>query len=69
MEQEPLFPRPFEAVDILLVFARAERRNDQRLRLAACKERRAVRARQDADFGKDRTNRCQIAAIYALLRL
>ncbi len=69
MQQEALFLRAFEAVDVLLVFARAERRDDQRLRLAAREERRAVRARQDVNFGKDRTNRLQVAAVDAQLRL
>ena len=69
MKQEALLLRTFEAVDVLLVFARAERRDDQRLRLAACEQRRAVRARQNVNFRKDRTHRLQIATVDARLRL
>ena len=43
----------FQVVDELLVFFRAECRRDQRLRFTACKQRRAVRARQPADFAGD----------------
>ena len=42
---------------ILLVLAGAERGDDQRLGLAAGEQRRAVGARQDADFGDDRADR------------
>ena len=69
MQKEALLLRAFEAVDILLVLAGAERRDHERLRLAAREQRRAVRARQDVDFRKDRTNCLQIAAIDAPLRL
>ena len=68
MEQEALLLRPFEAVDVLLVLACAERRDDKRLSLATREQRRAVRARQNVDFRKDRTNRFQIAAVDAHLR-
>src|SRR5690606_18260991 len=54
-----------QLVDILLVLAGAERRNDDRLRLTAGEECRAVRARQDADFRDDRTNRRKITAVDA----
>ena len=58
--------RALEAVDVLLVLAGAERGDDQRLRLAAGEQRRAVGARQDVHFRQDRTHRLQIAAIDAL---
>jgi hypothetical protein len=43
---------PSSASMILLVLAGAERGDDQRLRFAAGEQRRAVGARQDADFGE-----------------
>src|SRR5436309_2689951 len=43
-----------EVVDALLLLAGAERAERQRLRLAAGEQRRAVRARHDADLGRDR---------------
>ena len=51
---------------ILLVFAGAERRHHQRLRFAAGEQRRAVRARQYADFRHDLTHGLEVAAVDAL---
>ena len=45
--------------------AGAERRDDERLRLAAGEQRRAVRARQHADLGDDRADRLGVAAVDA----
>ncbi len=65
MEQEALLVGALQRVDELLVLAGAERRDDQRLRLAAGEQRRAVGARQHADFGEDRAHRRQVAAVDA----
>ena len=46
----------FQVVDELLVFFRTERRRDQGLGFTACKQRRAVCARQPADVAGDRAN-------------
>src|SRR6185437_14068553 len=54
---------PFEAVDILLVFARAERRDHKRLSLAARKQCGTMRAWQNAGLGKDRPHSPDITAI------
>ena len=56
MQQEAFLVHAGQAVDILLVFAGAERGNDDRLRFAAGEQRRTVGARQDADFRDDRTD-------------
>jgi hypothetical protein len=42
--------RRVDRLDPLLVLLRAQRRDTQRLRLAAREQRRAVRARQHADL-------------------
>ncbi len=55
----------FERVDDLLVLAGAERRHRECLRLAAGEQRRAMRARQDADLGRDRPHRAGVAAVDA----
>ena len=65
MQQEVLLHRAFEAVDVLLVVAGAEGRDHQGLRLAAGEQGRAVGARQDADFGNDRADGLQVAAVDA----
>ena len=57
VQQEALLVGAFQAVDVLLVLAGAERGDDQRLRLAAGEQRRAVGARQEAGFGDDRADR------------
>src|SRR5690606_19624146 len=64
---ERIAPLAFERVDDLRVAARAERRDDERLRLAAREHGRAVRARQDADLDADRAHRARIAAVDARL--
>src|SRR3569832_268172 len=57
MQQEATFDFSLlEIIDELLVFFRAERRRNERLRLAACEKCRAMHAWQPADFGCDRTN-------------
>ena len=53
VQQERLFVRSRQRVDVLLVLAGAERGHDHRLGLAAGEERRAVGAGQHADFGND----------------
>ncbi len=66
VQEERLLVGPGEGVDILLVLAGAERGDDQRLRLAAREQRRAVGARQHADLRPDRTHRLDVAAVNAL---
>ncbi len=65
VEQEALLVGAFERVNVLLVLAGAEGRNDQRLRLAARKQRRAMRARQNADLREDRTHGLHVAPVDA----
>ena len=67
VEQEPLLVGPVQRIDILLVLARAERRDDQRLRFAAGEQRRAVGAGQHADLRQDRAHGGQIAPVDAAL--
>ena len=52
VQQEAFLVGAFQRVDVLLVLAGAERGDHQRLGLAAGEQRRAVGARQDADFGR-----------------
>ena len=66
MQQERFLVGSVQRVDPLLVLAGAERGDHDRLRLAAGEQRRAVRARQHADFGHDRADRDEIAAVDAL---
>ena len=66
MQHEVLAVLALERVDDLLVLAGAERGHDQRLRLAAGEQRRAVGARQHADLGHDRTHGLGVAAVDAL---
>ena len=63
MEQEALLVGAFERVDVLLVLAGAQRRYDERLRLAAGEQRRAVGARQDADLRQNRSDGRQVAPV------
>ena len=56
-----------EGVEPHLLLQRAERGDGQRLRLAAREERRAVRARRDADLDRDRADLALAAAVGALL--
>lgn len=67
MEQEALLVHAGQAVDVLLVFAGAERGDNDRLGLAAGEEGRTVGARQDADFRDDRTDSLEITAVDAAL--
>src|SRR5690606_27707227 len=65
VEEEGLPVLLDEPVDALLVLAGAERRRDDRLRLAAREERRAVRAREEAHLDADRADRLEVAAVHA----
>ncbi len=67
MKEELLLVHAGQAVDILFVFAGAERRNHDRLGLAAGEQRRTMGARQDADFGDDRADRREVTAVDAAL--
>ena len=67
VEQEPLLISAVERIDILLVLAGAERRDNHRLRLAAGEERRAVGARQHPDLSQDRAHSRQVAPVDAAL--
>ena len=68
MQQEAFFAGAFQRVDELLVVAGAQGRHDQRLRLAAREQRRAVGARQHMHFRSDRTHSLQITPIDAAAR-
>ena len=67
MQHEGLLIGALQRVDILLVFAGAERGHRQRLRLAAGEERAAVGAGQNADLAHDRPHRGEVAPVDALL--
>ena len=67
VQHEMLAVFAFERVDDLLVLAGAERRDHQRLGFAAGEQRRAMRARQHADFGRDRPHGLGVAAVDARL--
>ena len=66
MQQERLFVGALQRVDELLVLGGAERRDHQRLGFAAGEQRRAVGARQHADFRHDRAHGLEVAAVDAL---
>src|SRR6185436_6346830 len=66
VKHEGLFVGAFKRVDILLVLARAQRGDDQRLRLATREQRRAMRARQYGSFADDRPHRYEIAPVDAM---
>ena len=66
VQQERLLVGALQRVDELLVLAGAERGDHQRLGLAAGEQRRAVRARQHADFRDDRAHGLEVAAVDAL---
>ncbi len=63
VQNEALLVGALQTINVLLVLASAKRRNDQRLRLAAGEQRRAMRARQDANFRGNRANRLDVASI------
>ncbi len=65
VQHEVLAVLALERVDDLLVLAGAERGDAERLRLAAGEQRRAMRARQDADLGDDRADGPGVAAVDA----
>src|ERR1041384_4842046 len=65
MQEEAAFDLAgLKVVHKLLVLFRAERRGDKRLRFAARKESRAVRARQQAHFTINRANLREAPAIW-----
>ena len=66
VQQELLLVGARQRVDILFVLAGAECGHNHRLRLAAGEQRRAVGARQHADFGDDVADRLDVAAVDAL---
>ena len=66
MQQERLLIRSRQRVDVLLILAGAERGHDHRLGFAAGEQRRAVGARQHADFGDDVAHGLDVAAVDAL---
>ena len=69
MQHEALLGLAFEDFQPLHVVGGAERGGDQRLRFAAGEDRRAVRARQNADFDPDSANLVEGAAIGTALFL
>ena len=66
VQQERFLVRALQRVDPLLVLAGAERRHDQRLRLAAREQGGPMRARQHADLAQDRPNGLHVAAVDAI---
>src|SRR5688500_3177760 len=62
-QNEPLEELAADELDLLLVVGRAERAGDERLRLAAGEDDRAVRTRQDARLRPDRTNLVEAPAV------
>ena len=67
VEHEAVAVLAHQRVDDLLVARGAERGDDQRLRLAAREQRRAVRARQHAGADGDRPHGARVAAVDARL--
>ena len=67
MQHERLFALAGQGVDDLRIAARAERRRDERLRLAAREQRRAVGAGQHAGLHGDLAHRVHVAAVDARL--
>ena len=65
MEHEALVVLAADVLDLLLVVGGAERAGDERLRLAAREDDRAVDARQDAGLGPDRADLVELAAVEA----
>ena len=66
VEQERVLALALVLLDDLGVVGGAERGGDERLRLAAREERRAVRAREEADLARDRADLVEVAAVEAL---
>src|SRR5690349_6049667 len=66
VKQERVLRLAFRRVDDLRVARGTECDDDQRLRLAAREQRRAVRARQHADAHSDRADAVERAAVDAL---
>ena len=69
VQHERLFALAGQAVDDLRIAPGAERRDHQRLRLAAGEERRAVGSRQHAGADRDRTDGFGVAAVDARMPL
>jgi hypothetical protein len=67
MHHERLFALAGQRVDDLRVAAGAERRRDERLRLAAREQRRAVRAGQHSGLHRDLAHRLHVAPVDARL--
>ena len=67
VEHEAVAVLAHQRVDDLLVARGAERGHDERLRLAAREQRRAVRARQHAGADRDRAHGARVAAVDARL--
>ncbi len=65
MQQEGLLVGPLQRVDKLLILAGAERRDHQRLGLAAREQGRAVGPRQYTDLAHNRAHGLHVAAIDA----
>ncbi len=65
VEQKTLLVGAIERVDVLLILTRPERRDDERLGLAAGEQGRAVRTRQNPDLRQDWADSGQVAAIDA----
>ncbi len=65
MEHEALVLLAGDVLDLLLVVGRAERAADERLRLAAREDDRAVHAREDAGLGPDRADLVELPAVEA----
>src|SRR5262245_40610686 len=66
VQQKALLARALKGVNELLILSRAERGNDQGLRLAARKERGTVRARQHVYLGANRAHGREVATVDAL---
>ena len=67
VQHEGFFVGALERIDVLLVFARAERGDGERLGLAPGEERAAVGAGQNADLAHDGPHRDEIAPVDARL--
>ncbi len=66
VQQERLFIRSRQRIDVLLILAGTESGHHQALRLAAGEQCRAVGARQHADLADDVAHRLGVAAVDAL---